>query len=131
MLTYNLTESRIWVNKEREDTKMTEQRIEYRAYVKRGYGCYDWQLEYRAIHQWNTDLNEVKKDLKRELAEWDGKPKRTVHEVRSAKTAKEMMVTDWKIKSRVVTKKPDYQEGHRELPDYQGIEDPKEDYMYI
>lgn len=111
--------------------KIGEKWIEYRAFVKRGYGEHDWQQEFRAIHQWCTDLKAVKRDLESELAEWDGKPKRTVHEVRSAKFAKDMMITDWKILSREVTKLPNVLEGHREAPDLEGIEDPAEDVIYI
>lgn len=110
---------------------MKEQRTEYRAYILRAYGKYDWQLEWRPVGIWNTDLAVVKRELNRELREWDGKPLKTAREVRSAEFAKEMMITDWKIKSRVVTKKPDVTEGHRDLPDISGLEDPKEDYFYI
>lgn len=111
--------------------KVGEKRIEYRAYIKRGYGEYDWQQEFRAIHAWCTDLEAVKRDLKRELAEWDGKPRRTAREVRSARTAKDMMITDWKILSREVTKLPNVLEGSRELPDLEGIDDPAEDVINL
>lgn len=107
-----------------------EKWVEYKAFVRRRNDKYDTRWQGVSIG-WSESLAKVKRELRETLDEWDGKPRRTAREIRSAQFAQEMMITDWKILSREVTKLPNVLEGSRELPDLEGIEDPAEDVINL
>lgn len=80
------------------------------------------------IYKSESDAMEV---IKEALIQFDGKPKDTPTEKMSAKTAKELMITDWKIKVREVS---EWEEIKRESVKYEEAfakDDPKEDWFAV
>ena len=69
--------------------------------------------------------------VKEALDTWDGKPKNTKRERMSAKMAKEMMVTDWRIREREVSDWETTDIAHIEYDKSFAKDDPNEDWIAI
>lgn len=111
---------------------------QYMPVVKCGYSPYDefgvWHKPitksstFRGIY---TSKEIAMLVIKEALAEWDGKPRNTLSEKRSAKMAKEMMITDWKIKVREVSDWEVADEGRTKYDKSFAEGDPKEDSINL
>lgn len=113
-------------------------RKEYMPLIKCGHSPYE---ESRKWHKPITRSSKLKgvytnKDLammiiKEALDKWNGKPINTPREKMSAKMAKEMMITGWKIKVRQVSDWEEVENGCIEYDESFADGDPKEDWFTI
>lgn len=111
---------------------------QYMPVVKCGHSPYD---EFKVWHKPITKSSTFRgiyanKEtamlvIKEALAVWDGKPRNTPSEMRSAKMAKEMMITDWKIKVREVSDWEVTEEGCAKYDESFAEGDPKEDCISL
>ena len=98
---------------------------QYRAYFKRRFSDDPRDHEWMTFidWKWSSDLDKVMSQLKEYMDEFDGRPKKETGYSVSKETAKKLMVTDWRIKVRLVEYLEDEDEGRLEYPDVSAMEE--------